>query len=566
MTDKRVPKPGSSTIDVSDNVNQIPKRNVTQQQLLDSGSNPEGWLMYGKNYERYHYTTADVITPENVSDLQLEWRTNNLSNVRSAAGFQGSALVVPGDPPILYQVNGPEQTRAINARTGEVLWYHMYHPKSPVAWEEPPANRGLAVQGDTLYKATLDYGVLALNRYDASEKWYHNGAYEYRDETAEGPPELAMHDELEVWEKNRGEASNYPLMLYNDVMLKGTMGGEWGVHGWSSGVTTDGEEAWRTGMTPPDEWVGDAWKHGGATVWQAPALDPDSGVAVIPTANPGPWFGTVRPGWNPYTAGKVGIDFESGEVQWNYQESPHDWWDYDSPSPAIIFEAEVDGETRKLASWPGKTAWVYTVDLETGELVERSSEFSEHSNTWSIPAQSLEESDWILPNLIGGTDPQPSSYDPERNTMFLKATNIPMKLTWEYIDYQVGEPYEGMTYISADESQRSSIDGWNQPSGNITAIDPVTGDVKWQDWLSQNPWGGLLSTVTGVTFAGNASGQFIAYDSETGDRLWTDNLGAGLDGNPISWFDPGTGKQYVYIQGGADERNTIAAYSLGGQS
>ncbi|NEU55406.1 PQQ-binding-like beta-propeller repeat protein [Halorussus sp. MSC15.2] len=566
MVEERVPKPGTSEIKQFENIDDIPQRDITQQQLLDSGDDPEGWLLYGNNYERHHHTAADIITPENVSDLSLEWEIDNLPRAGDAAGFQGTSLVVPGDPPILYQVNGPEQTRAINARTGDVLWYHMYHAKSPVAYEEPPANRGVAVLGDTLYKATLDYGVLALNRYNANEQWYYNGAYEYRDEKAEGPPSMAMHDELQAWEKNRGEASNYPLIVYEDTLLKGSMGGEWGVHGWASGITTDGNKKWHQGLTPPDQWVGDAWKHGGSTVWQAPALDPETGTAVIPTSNPGPWFGTVRPGFNPYTAGKVGIDWEDGEFQWNYQESPHDWWDYDSPSPAAIFEAEVDGETRKLASWPGKTAWVYTVDLETGELVQRSDEFSEHSNTWSMPEQSLEASDWILPNLIGGTDPQPSSYDPQRNLLFLKATNMPMKLSWEYIPYEIGEPYEGMTYITADESQRQNIDGWDQPAGNITAVDPVTGEIKWQDWLAKNPWGGLMSTVTGLTFAGTASGLFIAYDSETGDRLWTDKLSAGLDGNPVSWVDPKVNKQYVYIQGGGGGQNTIAAYSLEAES
>ena len=566
MAGERVPKPGTSTIEQYPNVDDIPETDVTHQQLRDSGDDPTGWLLYGNNYERHHHTTADIITPRNVSNLSREWTIDNLANASQTAGFQGSPLVVPGDPPVLYQVNGPEQVRAINARNGEILWYHRYHPKAPVSDETPPANRGLAVLGDTLYRGTLDYGVLALNRYNADEKWYYNGAYEYRGEVAEGPESMAMHDELQAFPRQRGSSSSYPLVLFEDTLVKGSFGGEWGVHGWADGITTDGEQAWKQGLTPKDEWVGDAWKHGGSTVWQAPAIDPESGTTVLPTSNPGPWFGTVRPGWNPHTAGKVAVNAEDGDVQWNYQESPHDWWDYDSPSPAVIFEAQVDGERRKLASWPGKTGWVYTVDLETGELVQRSEEFSEHLNTWSMPEQNFDQSDWILPNLIGGTDPQPSAYDPQRNTMFLKATNIPMKMEWQYVEYEIGREYEGITEISASESQRPNIEGWDQPPGNITAVDPVSGEIKWQDWLAKSPWGGLMSTTTGLTFAGTASGEFIAYDSETGDRLWTDTLAANLDGNPVSWVDPGTGKQYVYIQGGKGSENSIAVYSMEGDA
>jgi alcohol dehydrogenase (cytochrome c) len=560
---ERVPKPGTSTIQRPGDTDIIPERDVTQRDLLESGENAEGWLLYGNNYKRHHHTTADVITPDNVSELSQEWTMDGIPNASKAAGFQGSPLVVPGDPPIIYQANGPEQNRAINARTGEILWYHMYHPKAPVRWETPPANRGVAVLGDTLYKVTLDHGILALNRYDASEKWYYNGAYEYRNEVADGPESMAMHDELQAWERWRGVSSNYPLVVHDDKLMMGSFGGEYGVHGWAEAVGTDGEQVWHQGMTPPGEWVGDAWKHGGSTVWQTPALDPESGTAVLPTGNPGPWFGTVRPGWNPHTAGKVALNSETGEVEWGYQESPHDWWDYDSPSPATIIEAEVDGETRKLATWAGKTAWLYTVDLETGELVERSEELGEHLNTWTMPEQEMQETPWVLPNLIGGTNPQPSAYDSERNTIFLKTTNLPMKLTWEFEEYEIGEQYIGMTYISANPGQRESIEGWEQPPGNITAVDPVSGEIKWQDWLASNPWGGTLTTSTGITFAGTDGGLFIAYDSETGDRLWTDQFSMGIEGNPVSWYDPETGKQYVYIQGGADaEENMITVYSL----
>ncbi|UPV75537.1 PQQ-binding-like beta-propeller repeat protein [Halorussus limi] len=565
MQDGHIPKPGTAEIEQYENVDDIPKREVTQKQLLDSGDDPEGWLLYGNNYERHHFSTADIITPKNVSNLSLEWKHETVQNARQAAWFQGSVLVIPGDPPIIYQTNGTEQTRAINARTGEVLWFHQYHPKGIVSESEPPANRGVGVLGDTVYKATLDHGVLALNRYDGTEKWYYNGAYEYRGETAEGSRQLAMHDELQTWKRNRSQASNYPIVPFEDMFVMGSSGGEWGVHGWADGVTTDGEQAWHTGMTPPDQWVGDAWKHGGSTVWQAPAIDPESGTTVLPTGNPGPWFGTVRPGWNPYSAGKVAVDFHSGDVKWNYQESPHDWWDYDSPSPAVIYEAEMDGETRKLASWPGKTGWVYTVDLETGDLVERSEEYVEHINTWAIPPQNMEDAEWTAPHLLGGTDPQPSSFDPQRRTLFLKANNQPMKMAWSYIDYEMGEEYKGETFITASDNQQGSIPEWEKPPGNITALDPVTGKIKWQDWMDEAPWGGLLSTTTGLTFAGTPSGNLVAYDSETGDRLWTEQIIPRLDGNPVTWVDPTTGKQYVYIQGGGGtEQNVIAVYSMEG--
>lgn len=772
----KVDKPGESTVAHGD-VESIPERDVTYEDLEQSGENPEEWLQYGNNYRRHHHSTAEAITPDNVSDLEREWEiTADDLDEQPQTGMQGTSLVVAGDPPIMYQTNGAQTVRAINARTGEMLWRYRYEPRSGFVETRPPASRGTAVLGDTLYYATLDLGLVALDRYTADEKWYYNGAYEYRGETiddfqggrwmGDDDPDTAMHPELS-YVKDRGSSSAFPPMVHDGVILKGSFGGERGVAGWAEGIPTedrlaemetptptpegtptetpegtptetpegtptetpegtpepgaagttyefggevggwvgrspgeiegeqnptleleagvtyeviwenvdgaphdftiqddqgediaatetmddqgatrtltfeaspemttyictvhpntmigdievtgeatataqeteDGETptgtpepgakegtetpaetetpapeetpsdealvggehnnpVWLTRMTPPDDWVGESWKHGGATVWQAGALDLETGMAVLPTGNPAPWFGTVRPGWNPYSAGKVAVDYQSGEVQWNFQEVPHDWWDYDSPSPAIIYDAEVAGEERTLASWPGKTAWVFTMDIESGQLVERSVPFTEHLNMFDLPAKNFDDAEWIMPHLIGGTDPQPSTYDPNTRTMVLKGYNNPMKLTWEPIEYTLNKDYKGMDVRTASQAQRDQIDGWDEPIGNVTAMDPVTGQIKWQNWYDTKVWGGALSTATGVTFAGVSDGTFYAYDTESGDVLWEDEIGPGVDGNPVSWVDPETNKQYLYIQAGGTESGggeEIVTYSM----
>lgn len=563
-----VPKPGKSTI-LRFDTDTIPREPVAQEQLKNGPEDPKSWLMYGDGYRRHHHTVADIITPDNVNSLDVEW----VIDVKDPnKGMQGSPLIVPGDPPVMYQTNGPDETRAIDARDGNVLWQHDYDPKAdvnretPKGREGPPASRGLAVLGDTLYKSTLDYGLLALNRYTADERWYYNGANVYRGERASGDPDTAMHPEL-LFLRKRTEASSYPPIVYDNTVLKGSFGGEWGVSGWMEGITTDGEQAWHFRTVPQKYWIGDSWKHGGGAVWQAPAIDPETNTAVIPVGNPGPWNGVVRPGYNWYTAGKVALDVSSGEHRWHYQESPHDWWDYDSPSPAFIYDAEIDGETRTLASWPGKTGWVFTVDVESGKLINRSDEFVEHLNTFTLPAPTFEGMDWIMPHLTGGTDPQPSSFDSERRIMVLKARNQPMKLKRSPpIEYSPNEPYIGLKDKSAKPKMRDQIPDWNQPLGNISALDPVSGDVLWQNWVDTPPFGGVLTTTTGLTFAGLPSGYLVAYDTETGEELWKHEVGPGVDGNPISWFDPGTQKQYVAVGAagshGGPNPNKIAAFSL----
>jgi hypothetical protein len=780
-----VEKPGESELEQLD-VDAIPEVDITYDDLERSGENPEGWLLYGNSYRNQRFTVADAITPDNVSDIEREWEITEweADTVIEPTGGQGAPLVVPGDPPIMYHVTAPNTLRAINARSGEILWRYTYHNAAGYVETRPPAGRGPAVYGDAVYMTTLDFGLVALNRYTGEEKWYYNGAYEYRgtrisdfqggEWKGDSDPDTTMHPELS-WTRDRGSSSTYPPIVHDGVILKGSFGGEVGVAGWAEGIPTEeklaemdlqpeaetegeaepgeirldgltagwqipegfasplvgdgpnptltleaGQEytvvwenvdgaphnfavlteageatvsseiisgqgetqtvtftaseqmatylcevhpqsmrgdvevvaeldredqvgnatadnvtetpqainetqanqtadnatadiaddetaangmggtamngmggideapiqptrgtedpvggehntpVWHLRMTPPDEWIGESWKHGGSTVWQAPAVDIETGRAVLPTSNPGPWFGTVRPGWNPFSAGKIAVDFHSGDYQWHFQESPHDWWDYDSPNPAVIYDAEVGGEERTLVSWAGKTAWVFTVDLETGELVTRSEPFTEHHNMWTLPTrkeEGEEAAEWIMPHLIGGTDPQPASYDPTTRTMVLKGTNQPMKLLWEPIEYVLGMDYKGMDIITGASEQREQLDFWENPVGNLTGIDPVTGEIKWQNWYDNFLWGGVLSTASGLTFAGIADGTFRVYDTESGEELGRDEIGPGVDGNPISWVDPETGKQYVSVAAGGSRGGgglALVTYSLQG--
>lgn len=627
-------KPGESTVDQYD-TGRIPEVDVTEADLRASGDDPRNWLVFGNNYEGHRHATADVITPETVDRLEFEYV---LELGRPANDFQGSPLVVHGDPPIIYQTIGPDRLYAIDGRTGDVLWRHVYENADGTSAEAPPAERGPAVLGDTVYKSTLDLGVLAIDRYTGEQRWYYNGAAAYRGEVADD----VRHEELQ-WKRARGTSSSFPPMIYDGRLLKGSFGGEFGVSGFFDAIDLDGNPLWRVNMTPEREWVGDSWKHGGGTAWAAASLDPDGGTVVVPAANPGPWYGTVRPGYNPYTSGKVAIDVETGAYEWHYQDSPHDWWDYDSPSPAIVFEAAVDGEARTFAAWPGKTGWVYTVDVETGKLHQRSEEFVQHLNTWSLPPyRDVEEAPWIMPEVRGGTNPQTSAFDPTTRTMIVKGTNHPMKFSWFQVEYEPGELYRGMDTVrkerpsgvegggkdgdedgddpgpdpdvetphegivevgdegdgdgdsedenrsrnerepvettadgggeSADaesEDADESADGaappvdepvpeWNRNRGVIAGIDPLTGDVKWQNWYGWDetpPWGGSMTTATGITFAGDGRDLFVAVETETGAVLAEWDVGYAVSGAPISWYDPGTGKQYVAAPAGGERED-----------
>ena len=57
-----------------------------------------------------------------------------------------------------------------------------------------------------------------------------------------------------------------------------------------------------------------------------------------------------------------------------------------------------------------------------------------------------------------------------------------------------------------------------------------------------------MTTAGGLVFGGDVNGRFHAFDQETGEELWSINLGSPVTGFPIA-FAVG-GRQYVAVSTG----------------
>ena len=510
-------------------VDRIPEKDVTQEMLSESGENPEAWLMYGGNYQQHRYTTADVITKDNVADLDLEYEMR----VGAGSSMEGTPLLVPGDPPVMYQSNGPNHVKAIDAREGEALWSYTYAVPSDVVLCCDDNNRGVAVWQDKVYMTTLDSGVVALNRYTGEEEWYASTA-----------------------DHERGYSATWAPIVHEGTVYTGSAGGEYGVRGFHTALDAEtGDEEWFTHTCPEGEWVGDSINQSAGTNWMTATYDERSDNLYLPIGNPGPDFdGSVRPGPNRNTCGTLCLDAETGERLWFHQESPHDIWDYDSACPRVLIhdlEIAHRNQTKDVVVDAGKTGWSYTVDAETGQLIERSEPGVQQLNMFRmIPHIDEGRRGTFMPGGMGGNDWQPPAYSHETGLIYYKMHNNAQEAWWRVEEFEEGRKYWGG--ILEDETE-AMPDEYNGHIASIVAIDPATGERVWRDWIDSDIylWGGSMATATGLTFAGTQNGTFIAYDGETGDRLWEFDTGdAALSSSPMSWYDPGTSKQYVAIQVG----------------
>jgi len=110
--------------------------------------------------------------------------------------------------------------------------------------------------------------------------------------------------------------------------------------------------------------------------------------------------------------------------------------------------------------------------------------------------------------------------------------------------------------IAIDREKHNKERGWNgglsttadRFESNLTAVDPMTGEVKKNTHLRYPNYSGTLATGGGLVFLGLMDGTVAAFDDTSLDELWKLNVGSGICAPPMT-FEV-NGKQYIAITTG----------------
>ena len=138
---------------------------VSFERLLRADEEPENWLTYSGSYKSQRHSQLDQITPANVTDLELRW----VFQARSLEVFQATPLVVDG---IMYLVEPTNTVVALDAKLGRVFWTYQYTNASEARPCCGRVNRGLAILDDTLFMATIDASLIALDATTGEVVWF----------------------------------------------------------------------------------------------------------------------------------------------------------------------------------------------------------------------------------------------------------------------------------------------------------------------------------------------------------------------------------------------------------
>src|SRR5437763_15915498 len=137
---------------------------VTFDRILGAAKEPQNWFSYSGNLLGQRHSPLTQITPDNVKNLELQW----IFQARSLEKFEATPLVVDG---VLYTVQPPNDAVAMDAVTGRVYWTYAYTPAAAARPCCGRVNRGLAILGDTLFMATIDARLIALDAKTGRPLW-----------------------------------------------------------------------------------------------------------------------------------------------------------------------------------------------------------------------------------------------------------------------------------------------------------------------------------------------------------------------------------------------------------
>jgi alcohol dehydrogenase (cytochrome c) len=514
---------------------------VSFDRLLRADREPQNWLTYSGTFRSQRYSALTQIAPDNVKGLEPEW----VFQARSLEKFEATPLVVDG---VIYTVQAPNDIVALDAATGRIFWVYSHRPSQLARLCCGRVNRGLAILGETVFMGTIDGHLIAVDAKSGRLVW-----------------------DVKISRPEAGYSLTLAPLVVKDKVIVGPAGGEYGIRGFLAAYDAKtGKEAWRfytvagPGEPGRDTWGGESWKTGGGSIWVTGSYDPETNLTYWGIGNAGPdRNGDSRPGDNLYTASVVALDADTGRLKWHYQFSPHDEFDQDAAQVPVLADIRWLDRPRKVILWANRNGFFYVLDRATGEFlsgrpfvrVTWAEGFDAKGGPRRVPGQEATPlGTLVYPGNQGGTNWYSPSYSPRTGLFYVPAwvnyASLFIKRPQTYIEGQYFGGGEGRaTDVQGLRTATNNFRTEEEGYGAILAIDPATGQRKWEYKMTDFTEAGVLTTASDLLFSGGREGYFYALDARTGASLWTFSVGGPVQSGPVSYAV--NGRQYVAVCAGS---------------
>jgi quinoprotein glucose dehydrogenase len=525
-------------------------------------------------------------------------------------GSQVTPLIISGKMFITTPYN---RVVALDPVTGKEIWV------SPISGQGQPSLRGLEYwAGDAMTSARLFFGtrdgrLIALDAETGkpSAGFGMGGAVDMK------TPEVMNGSTSQFY----GMTS--PSIVYGDLVITGSAVQEFPPTGAAGDVRAwdarTGKLVWtfhsvpRKGEPGYDSWApGSAERRSGVNVWGFLSVDEARGIVYMPFGAPASdRLGTDRKGDNLYGTSLVAADAKTGKYLWHFQVVHHDIWDNDLQAAPLLFDAQVGGKLVPAVAITSKNGLLFILNRVTGKPIlpveERPFPKSNVPGEFASPTQPIPTatpplartsfdpktdiadvtpdlkawcSKWIADNKMvpgglyvpvklneatisfpgyqGGGNWSGSAYDPASRLLFTNTTDLGQVVS--LIKSNGPMPYERGPVYGRFQQDDPRMMCQKTPWGRLSAVDTVTGKIKWQvplgitDSLPEAKQrtgrpniGGAIVTASGLVFIGASDdSRFRAFDAETGKELWVTKLDAAAHATPATYLGK-DGRQYVVV-------------------
>jgi alcohol dehydrogenase (cytochrome c) len=528
---------------------------VNRDRLNNAQNEPQNWLMMNGDYSSTRYSKLTQINRENVKDLRMVW-------AMALGGMQDVGQNGPEnelnpliDNGFMYTSDGWGTLYKIDARQpgkGEFAWVTDPGVKHQ---GNVSRTRGIALWEDLVIANLPDGRVIAVNRANGEIVW---------DKMVAATNEFGSREKF----------FTAPITADGKVILANGAG-DGKTRGWIAALDArSGNELWRWYVVPKpgdpgsETWKDktSAWKTGGGGIWQTGSYDPATRLTIWGTGNPVPSYDPQsRPGDNLYTNSVVALNIDTGKLAWYFQYTPNDSWDYDEVGVHMLYDATIDGRSRKVVSHFGRNGFFYSLDRTTGRFIKGSQYVNDLNWTkgldpetgkpveynpkldvqlYNPEARALrgDPSKRTCPTWHGGVAHQPTSYNPVKHIAYGVGTEGCYSQNGQTV------PFLGPEGGIDDKNSSKRTYSSDLYYGAITAFDAIGHKVLAKAVTNIEIRSGTLATAGGVVFTALQDGWIVAYNDETLEELWRFNVGTPLKGAPVTYsIGP---KQYLAVQAG----------------
>ncbi|HEX6942641.1 MAG TPA: pyrroloquinoline quinone-dependent dehydrogenase [Gemmatimonadaceae bacterium] len=613
------------------------------------------WPVYGGDAGGMRYSALADINRDNVARLTKAWTwsTGELpipptDSTRAArpGTFQATPLMVNDT---LYLSTPYNRVVALDANTGRQLW--RFDPGAHT-YGQPSNGTGFVHRGVALWTDGRQRRVFINSRW---RLFALDAATGQRIPSFGTNGEIDVTAGLE-WPVNPLHYTNTsPPVVWGDLVILGNGVGDRLMYrkdppgDIQAFDARTGKRVWRFRTVPApgeygnDTWRDGSWEHTGHTnVWAPFTVDSARGLLYLPVGTPSnDWYGGRRKGENLFGESVLCLDARTGRRVWHFQVAHHGLWDYDLPAPpnvvtirrptgnvdAVIVPTKqgflfafnrVNGEPLwpvhekpvPASDVPGEEAWptqpfpskpapVAPQGFSIDDVIDFTPALRDSARAvvsryrmgplYTPPSM---QGTITVPGSIGGVGWGGGAYDPETNTLYVKASNTPT--LWRIVKREAPSDTVDFDYApdlgasigvrvpgpSGERTQSLPIN--KPPYGTLTAVDMSTGEFRWQVPIGDSPEirthpalqgaklppmlgvsgapGGIV-TRGGLVFLSGGGSSLYAVDTRDGSVRWATDLGQRAYANPMT-YRTRMGTQFLVIATGAGEGATLQAFSL----